>query len=77
MGGLLCGSFRPFGFLMDALLVLIIAGGLLYLWILWQRPGHGPASDNVDDVLTVAKTKLERGEISDEEYARIKGNLKD
>lgn len=74
---LLRGGFRPFGFLMDALLILIVAVGVLYLWILWRRPGRGPASENMDDLVAVAKAKLERGEISEEDYARIRGNLRD
>lgn len=74
---LLRGSFRPFGFLMDVLLILIVTGGLLYVWVLWNRPGRGPAAENEGDLLDAARDALERKEISDEEFARLKRNLKD
>ncbi len=74
---LLRGAFRPFGFAMDTLLILIVAGGILYVRALWRRPGRGPATENTGDLLAVAEVKLERGEISDEEFARLKRNLKD
>ncbi len=74
---LLRGSFRPFGFLMDTLLLLVAVLSVLYVWMLYRRPGHGPATENLDDVLAVAEAELERGEISAEEYARIRGNTED
>jgi uncharacterized membrane protein len=74
---LLRGTFRPFGFLMDALLILIVLSAVFYLWMLWKRPGRGPASENVDDVLRVARANLDQGELCEEEYRRIKENTED
>ncbi|MBU4533719.1 MAG: hypothetical protein U1D96_04070 [Eubacteriales bacterium] len=71
------GSFRPFGFLMETLLLIVIAVGVLYLLILYKRPGRGPASENVDDVLRVARANLDQGELCEEEYRRIKENTED
>lgn len=74
---LLKGSFRLFGFLMDVLLILIVTGGLSYVWVLRKRPGRGPAAENEGDLLNAAREELERREISNEEFARLKRNLKD
>ncbi len=71
------GSFRPFGFLMDALLILIVAGGAFYVWVLRSRTGRGPATENKGGLLEAAAKKLERGEPSNEEFIRIRRNLKD
>lgn len=74
---LLRDVFRPFGFLMDVLLIVIVAAGVLYVWVLRRRPGGGPMSENVEDALAAARVKLEQGEMSEEEYARARRNVKD
>jgi uncharacterized membrane protein len=74
---LLRDFFRPLGFVMETLLILLVVISALYLLILWKRPGTGPASENADDLLAVARVRLEQGEISREDYARLKKNLRD
>lgn len=68
-GNLLSG-FGPFGGIMGVLLIIVLIG-LIYKLFRESRPGTNAASDKHDS-LKILKARFARGEISLEEYQRMR-----
>jgi putative membrane protein len=71
------GMMGPFGWIGSLLLLVLIVLAIVWLWRALDlgRGPSGAAPDRADRATDIARERYARGEISTEEYERIKREL--